>query len=94
VPHVRQGVRGPKKMGCSPFQRFKSLRVCSESIGKTSFSAHVRWAKGAPVQNHTPWLEIQSKRIERITRRHQDVLSSVKHVRFHCIRYLAEVRMP
>ena len=49
---------------------------------------------GAPVQNLTPWLEVQSERIERIARGRQDVLASVKHVGFHCIRYLAEVGMP
>jgi hypothetical protein len=37
-------------------------------------------------------LEIQS--IQRIARRRQNILASIKHVRFHRIRYLAEMGMP
>jgi hypothetical protein len=60
----RAGNLGPwaEKDGAQPFERFcsanKSRGIWRESIGKTSFSDHVRlggtW--GAPVQNHEPWL--------------------------------------
>src|ERR1700739_2829143 len=39
-------------------------------------------------------LKVHGEGIEGIAGGHQDVLVSVQHVRFRCIRYLAEVSMP
>jgi hypothetical protein len=49
VPYVRTSVRGPKKMGRSPYY---CVMPAAESIRKKSYSAHVRWCeRRAPVES-------------------------------------------